>query len=86
MKNFSVFELAKHLHWIIKEEKKYSIPLEPDINVPKRKFLAVLGTQISNVHSLDKRYRVDESKFKKRAARQGKYVFSTSTIQLPRNQ
>jgi len=33
----------------------------------KTKVLTVLGTQTSNVQSLDKRYLVDESKFNKKA-------------------
>ena len=48
-KNYSVKELAQHLRWIIKEEKKYDIPPGPSINVPTRTHLPTLGTQTCDV-------------------------------------
>ncbi len=60
-KKYSVQELAQHLRWIIKEEKKYDIPTGPSINVPIRTHLPILGTQTCNVPALDHRYLSDES-------------------------
>ena len=48
-KKYSVKELAQHLRWIIKEEKKYDIPPGPSINVPTRTHLPTLGTQTCDV-------------------------------------
>ena len=53
-------ELAQHLRWIIKEEKKYEVPLGPSINVPTRTHLPTLGTQTCDVAALDRRYLSDE--------------------------
>lgn len=64
---FSVLELAQHLHWVIQEEKKYTVPLKPVLNVPQRKQMNVLGTQTSDVNELDKKYLSDETELKKRA-------------------
>jgi hypothetical protein len=66
-KKYSVKELAQHLRWIIKEEKKYDVPSGPSINVPTRTHLQTLGTQTCDVAALDHRYLSDENKFKQRA-------------------
>jgi hypothetical protein len=66
-KKYSVKELAQHLRWIIKEEKKYDIPPGPSINVPTRTHLPTLGTQTCDVAALDRRFLSDENKFKQRA-------------------
>ena len=63
-KKYSVKELAQHLRWIIKEEKKYDIPPGPSINVPTRTHLPTLGTQTCDVAALDRRFLSDENKFK----------------------
>ena len=34
-RKYSVQELAQHLRWIIREEKKHEVPPGPSINVPK---------------------------------------------------
>ncbi len=45
---YLIKELADHLRWIIKEERKRHIviPSEPPVNVPKRMDLPILGTEI----------------------------------------
>ena len=64
---FSVLELAQHLRWVIQEEKKYTVPLKPVLNVLQCKQMNVLGTQTSDVNELDKKYLSDETELKKRA-------------------
>jgi hypothetical protein len=66
-KKYSVLELARHLRWITKEEKKYDIPTGPSINVPTRTYLPILGTQTCDVAALDHRYLSDEIRFKQKA-------------------
>ena len=66
-RKYSVKELAQHLRWIIKEEKKYDVPPGPSINVPTRTHLPTLGTQMCDEAALDCRYLSDENKFKQRA-------------------
>ena len=69
-KKKSVFELAKHLQWIIGEEKKFEVPAEPPFNLPQRPSLATLGTAISDVASLDQKYALNNlSELKKAASR-----------------
>ncbi len=46
--------MAQHLRWVIQEEKKYTVPLKPVLNVPQLKQMNVLGTQTSDVNELDK--------------------------------
>ena len=60
-RKYSVFELAKHLQKIIREEKKIAVPNEPPLIVPQRVALSVLGTQSSQVESLDAKYLSDEA-------------------------
>ena len=66
-KKFSVQELAQHLRWIIREEKKYDIPPGPNINVPTRTNLPILGMQMCDVTALDRRYIANEIRFKQKA-------------------
>ena len=66
-RKYSVQELALHLRWIIREEKKHDIPPGPSINVPTRTHLPILGTQTCDVAALDHRYLSNENKFKQRA-------------------
>jgi hypothetical protein len=66
-RKYMIKELADHLRWIIKGEKKHSIPDEPSPNVPKRVNLLVLGAQTEDVLELDKKYLADEDAFKKKA-------------------
>jgi hypothetical protein len=58
-------ELAYHLKWIIKEERKRHIviPSEPPVNVPNRMDLPVLGTEIDDIADLDKKYLANEEQF-----------------------
>jgi hypothetical protein len=49
--------------------KKYNKPTGPDINVPKRTNLPILGTQTCDVATLNEKYLADETEFKKKAAR-----------------
>eukprot|EP00956_Cyclotella_meneghiniana_P021900 scaffold40590_cov37-Cyclotella_meneghiniana.AAC.2 len=60
-RKYSGFELAKHLQKIIKEEKKIAVPNEPPLIAPQRVSLSVLGTQSSQVESLDAKYLSDEA-------------------------
>ena len=55
-RKYSVFELAKHLQKIIREEKKIAVPNEPPLIAPQRVALSVLGTQSSQVESIDAKY------------------------------
>ena len=48
-RKYSVFELAKHLTYIVREEKKLTVPDEPPLIAPQRVSLGVLGTQSSQV-------------------------------------
>ena len=70
---YSVKVLADHLRYIIKQEKKrilkgkLEIPEEPKPNVPKRREMGVLGTQIDLVETLDSKYLADEGEFKSKA-------------------
>jgi hypothetical protein len=59
---YSIKELADHLRWIVKEERKRQvvIPSEPPVNVPKRMDLPVLGTEIDDIALLDKKYLANE--------------------------
>ncbi len=66
-KKYSVKELARHLRWIINEEKKYNVPPGPSINVPTRTHLPILGTQTCDVAALDHRYLSNENEFKRKA-------------------
>ena len=54
---------------IIKKEKGIPIPPEPPINLPQRMDLPVLGTQTSNVASLDEKRNSKESEMKDKARR-----------------
>jgi hypothetical protein len=67
VKQFSVHELAQHLRWIIREEKKYDIPPGPNINVPTRTNLPILGMQTCDVTAFDCRYIANEIRFKEKA-------------------
>jgi hypothetical protein len=64
-RQYLIKELADHLRWIIKEERKRHIviPSEPPVNVPKRMDLPVLGTEIDDIADLDKKYLVNEEQF-----------------------
>ena len=68
-RKYTVKELANHLRWIIKEEKRRKLtrPGEPEPDVPKRKKNSSLGTITSFAASLDKKYLADEDEFKKNA-------------------
>jgi hypothetical protein len=66
-RKYSVFELAKHLQWVIRKEKKEDIPTEPPINMPRRMDLPALGTLTSDVASLDEKYNENESEIKAKA-------------------
>jgi hypothetical protein len=66
-RKYTVYELAKHLQWIIKEEKHKSKPKEPPINMPQRMELPVLGTQTKSVERLDEKYNSNESEVKAKA-------------------
>ena len=66
-RKYTIKELADHLRWIIKEEKKHSIPDEPLPNVPQQISLPVLGTQTEEVVELDRKYLANEDEFKKKA-------------------
>jgi hypothetical protein len=66
-KKFSAQELAQHLMWIIREKKKYDIPPGPNINVPTRNNLPILGMQTCDVTALDCRYIANENRFKQKA-------------------
>jgi hypothetical protein len=68
-KKKSVFELAKHLQYIIGYEKKLEVPAEPPFNLPQRPSLATLGTAISDVASLDQKYASNLSELKEAASR-----------------
>jgi hypothetical protein len=59
-------ELADHLRWIIKEERKWHIviPGEPPVNVPKKMDLPLLGTEIDDIADLDKKYLANEEQFR----------------------
>ncbi len=62
---YSIKELADHLRWIVKEERKCHIviPSEPPVNVPKRMDVPVLGTEIDDIADLDKKYLANEEQF-----------------------
>jgi hypothetical protein len=64
-RRYSIKELADHLKWIIKEERKRHvvIPSEPPLNVPKRIDLPVLGTEIDDIADLDKKYMENKMQF-----------------------
>jgi hypothetical protein len=64
-RQYSIKELADHLRWIIKEERKRQvvIPSEPPVNVPKRMDLPVLGTEIDDIALLDKKYLANKEQF-----------------------
>ena len=66
-RKYTVKELADHLRFIIEKEKTCKIPSEPPFNIPQRMNLPVLGTQTSNVESLDGKYVADVDELKKRA-------------------
>ena len=68
---YSIKELADHLRWIIKEERKRQIviPSEPPVNVPKRMDVPVLGTEIDDIADLDKKYLANEEQFRLNADR-----------------
>ena len=68
---YSIKELADHLRWIIKEERKRHIviPSEPPVNVPKRMDLPVLGTEIDDIADLDKKFLANEEQFRLNADR-----------------
>jgi hypothetical protein len=68
-RKYSVFELARHLQFIIKKEKSMDIPTEPPFNVPQRLELGVLGTQTSIVADLDKKFAANENEYKSNAER-----------------
>jgi hypothetical protein len=70
-KKKSIFELAKHLQWIIGEgeEKKFEVPDEPPFNLSQRPNSATLGTAISDVALLDQKYASNLSELKKAATR-----------------
>ena len=62
-KQHSVEFLAEKLKFIIKQERKLSIPDKPPINIPKRKKLPTLGKQTVVLENLDKNYIKDEEGF-----------------------
>ena len=68
---FKVDALAKHLEWIIREEKKRKLvpPSKPNPNVPQRKKTGILGTLTDEYAALDKKYMEDEGDFEKRASK-----------------
>ena len=64
-RRYSIKELADHLKWIIKEERKRHvvIPSEPPLNVPKRIDVPVWGTEIDGIADLDKKYMENKMQF-----------------------
>ena len=66
-RKYSVFELAKHLTYIVREEKKLTVPDEPPLIAPQRVSLGVLGTQSSQVSALDEKYLSNESDIRQKA-------------------
>ena len=67
---YTIHELAKHMEWIIRQEKKrkLKVPRKPMPNVPQRKKTGVLGTPVDEIAELDKKYMEDAGNFKKRAS------------------
>ena len=67
---YLVNDLAMHLCWVIREEKKrlatgeLILPTEPSINVPIWKSVGVLGTDVDFVSELDSKYLASEDEFK----------------------
>jgi hypothetical protein len=66
-RKYTVYELAKHLQWVIKKEKHEDIPTEPPIKMPQRMSLPALGTLTTQVASLDEKYKANESELKAKA-------------------
>ena len=72
-RKYSMKVLADHMRHIIREENiriskgKLEIPEEPKPNVPKRREMGILGTQIDLVETLDGKYLADEGEFKSKA-------------------
>ena len=66
-KQHSVEFLAEKLKFIIKQERKLSIPDKPPINIPKRKKLPTLGKQTVIAENLDNNYIKDEEGFVRNA-------------------
>ena len=70
---YSVKELSDHLRWMIKQEQrkieqgKLEIPKEPSPNIPKRRKVGQLGTQIDLLDELDSKYLANEIGFKTKA-------------------
>ena len=66
-------ELSDHLRYMIKQEQrkieqgKLEIPNEPSPNIPKRRKVGQLGTQIDLVDELDSKYLANEIGFKTNA-------------------
>ena len=68
-KPHSVEVLAKHLEWIVSEERirKLNIPTKPTPNVPQRKKIGQVGTATDEVAALDKQCMEDKDDFEERA-------------------
>ena len=54
---FTVKELAQHLEWIVREEKKrkLTIPTKPNPKVPQRKKTGILSMPTNEIAELDKK-------------------------------
>jgi hypothetical protein len=66
-KKYTTHELAKWLQHIIRKEKTLEIPSEPPLHVPTRTNLPALGTPLSLVKDLDKKYLDNEDEIKRKA-------------------
>jgi len=61
----SVKELADHLRYIIREEKKYDIPEEPYVETPQPVFVFVIGTRTKEFDDINKKYENEATEIKK---------------------
>jgi hypothetical protein len=66
-KKKSVDELKNHPKWIIKEEKKLTVPSDPFIELPTRAELPVLGTATQQLIDSNNTAQIDEEQFRKDA-------------------
>ncbi len=66
-RKYTMYELAKHLQMIITKEKSFVVPNKPLLIAPMRVSLQVLGTQSSQVATLDEKYLSNESDIRQEA-------------------
>jgi hypothetical protein len=64
---YTVLELAKNHQMIIKKEKSLTVPSKPSLVAPTRVNLVILGTQSSQVSTLDEKYLSNESDIRQKA-------------------